>query len=55
MKKSCKRLISLELEATKHALGGVVPVVLGKSTFDDAPLGSVWQSAGNLTRSMSEV
>jgi hypothetical protein len=54
VKKIRKRLAPLELETTKHAVGGVAPVVLGESTFDDAALGTVWQSAGNLTRATLE-
>lgn len=55
MKKICKHLAPVEPETTKHVVGGVVPVVLGKSTFDYTALGSVWESAGNFPRSVPEV
>jgi hypothetical protein len=54
VKKIGKHLVPVEPETTKHAVGGVVPVVLGKSTLDDSALGSVWDSAGNLTRAQWE-
>lgn len=47
MKKTSLKRINLDLSPVK---GGVVPVVLGTSTFD----ASVWTSAGNLSRSTSE-
>ena len=48
MKKTSLKRISLDLGSVK---GGVVPVVLGKSTFD----ASVGSSAGDPSRSASEL
>lgn len=49
MKKT--NLKKVDLEPLSLVQGGVVPIVLGTCTFD----ASVWPSAGNLSRSTSEL